>query len=273
MNLYQLIQYGLVHYGCIYSSPSRQPPYPSPRPYRILSGGLPVQIPTRLCPGHTEFYSEDSQRGDWNYRRGFAPLSSRKKETRLCPGLTKFIRRTSSVETGIIIVGWNSPTMHQQRLCLLTYGALPRSCRILFGGLPAQRLELSLRLRPPIQPQWVLSCRRICTTTVAIRGFAPVRLCPASSYKKKEWGFASSSPNLSGALPAQRLELSLSAGKHDNALTEGLPPYLRGFAPDSQRRDWNYRWGFAPHIQSQWVLLFVGEFTRQQIPIEASPHV
>ena len=36
---------------------------------------------------------------------------------------------------------------------------------------------------------------------------------------------------LSGALPAQRLELSLSAGKHDNALTEALPPYLRGFAP------------------------------------------
>ena len=69
-------------------------------------------------------------------------------------------------------------------------------------------------------------------TTVAIRGFAPVRLCPASSYKKKR---NEASPRLhrilSGALPAQRLELSLSAGKHDNTLTEALPPYLQGFAP------------------------------------------
>ena len=102
----------------------------------------PNALPTRLCLGLTEFYSEFSQYSDWNYRWGFAPLSSRKKRgfapayrilsgghlakrqelllsaeiarqctnrgfaslpTRLCPGLTEFYSEHSPAATGIIV--------------------------------------------------------------------------------------------------------------------------------------------------------------------------
>ena len=61
---------------------------------------------------------------------GFAPQQVAIRG--FAPALPNFIRRTSSADT---------------------YEALPRSYRILFGGLPARRLELSLGLRPPNQPQ------------------------------------------------------------------------------------------------------------------------
>ena len=136
--------------------------------------------------------------------------------------------------------------MHQQRLCLFTYGALPRSYRILFGGLPAQRLELSLRLRPPIQPQK--------------RGFAPALPDFIRRTSRAETGIIIVGGIARHCMPQLRLRPNPAH-------------FIRGFAPaltNFIRR--------TPRAETG--IIIVGEITRHDfkclrscMTTEASPHI
>ena len=85
-------------------------------------------------------------------------IKLQKKGMRLRLVFTEFIWSTTSAETGTIIVSGKA------RQCTNRgFASIPtRLC----PGLPASRLELSLRLRPPYPVAMsIIICRRIYTTT------------------------------------------------------------------------------------------------------------